>query len=96
MLVVDNQDYIKRKGENMNNNVSRTIEKWDGSKWTFNSINRDAGLVYEYLSNDLIAKKINKCTYIKSIRRYQNYDGTATITVLYNNNCRALYVIADH
>lgn len=80
----------------MQNNVSRTIEKWDGSKWTFNSINRDAGLVYEYLSNDLIAKKINKCSYITRITRRQNYNGTATITVNYSDNVRALYVIKDH
>lgn len=79
-----------------NSNVSRTIETKKGNKWFCGSTCRDAGLVYEFLANDLIAKKINKCSYIQSIRRRQNYDGTATITVIYSNNVRAIYVIADH
>ena len=80
----------------MGKSVSRTIETYDNGKWNFNTIIRDPATVYKMLTNELIAKKINKCTYIKSIRRRQNYDGTATITVLYTNNVRALYVIKDH
>lgn len=80
----------------INSNVSRTIETKKGDKWFYGSTCRDPETVYESLANDLIAKKINQCSYIKSIRRRQNYNGTATITVVYSNNVRALYVVADH
>lgn len=41
--------------------------------------------IYKSLANDLIEKKMNNCSYIKSITRVNNYNGTQTITVKYNN-----------
>lgn len=51
--------------------------------------------VYRYLANDLIAKKLNQCTYIRSIKRRNNYDGTQTVTVTYDNDVRAIYTVED-
>lgn len=51
--------------------------------------------VYKQLSHDLIAKKINCCTYIKSIKRVNNYDGTINVTVMYSNNVRRIYTVED-
>lgn len=45
----------------------------------------DERQVYQSLANDLIGKKLNNCLYIQSITRVNNYDGTQTITVKYNN-----------
>lgn len=56
----------------------------------------DAAQVYERLALDLVAKKVNACSYIKSIKRRPNYNGTCEITVTYDNRTRALYTIADH
>lgn len=49
--------------------------------------------VYRHLANDLIAKKLNECRWIRSIRRRNNYDGTQTIVVSYDNDVRAIYTI---
>ncbi len=49
--------------------------------------------IYKSLAHDLTAKKLHKCTYIKSIADRCNYDGTRTITVTYDNNCRRIYIV---
>lgn len=78
----------------MNNNIIKRIaQKKTGKTWVDTYIDNDATSVYKSLSHDLIAKKINACTYIKSIKRTQNYDGTNTIIVLYDNNVRSVYTI---
>lgn len=56
----------------------------------------DEKQVYEDLAHELIAKKINQCTYIRSIKRHNNYDGTENITVSYDNNVRRIYTIKCH
>ena len=43
--------------------------------------------VWESLSHELIAKKVNQCRYISRIVRRSNYDGTQTITVYYAKDC---------
>ena len=78
----------------MNNNIIKRIaQKKTGKTWADTYIDNDAASVYKSLSHDLIAKKLNACTYIKSIKRVQNYDGTNTIIVLYDNNTRSVYTI---
>lgn len=52
--------------------------------------------VWEDLAKDLIAKKLEACRYISSIKRKQNYDGTNTIIVNYAADCgggRRVYTI---
>ena len=51
--------------------------------------------VYQRLSTDLIAKKINKCTYITRITRSNLYNGFVRIYVYYNNGVYACYTIAE-
>jgi len=51
--------------------------------------------IYKQLARDLIAKKINECTYIRLIKRKQNYDGTITITIYYDNDVKRTYTIAE-
>ena len=52
--------------------------------------------IYMRLCNALIAKKLNECRYIKSIKRRNNYDGTQEITVTYDNAVRNIYTIPTH
>ena len=51
--------------------------------------------VYQRLSEDLIAKKINCCTYITRISRTNLYNGYAQITVNYDNNVKVIYTIKN-
>jgi hypothetical protein len=53
----------------------------------------DEATVYARLSEDLIAKKINKCLYIKSIKRVNNYDGTQNITAVYDHGVKVVYTV---
>ena len=73
-----------------------TIEKKQGKKWivTYQAEDNSAYL-YRRLSHDLIAKKINNCGYIKSIRRHPLYNGFTNIIVTYDNDVRATYTIED-
>jgi hypothetical protein len=66
-----------------------------GKKWIPENEITEETLVYKYLSNDLIAKKLNQCSYIKTIKRTPNYDGTQTIVVTYNNDCRSIYTVKN-
>lgn len=49
--------------------------------------------VYKSLLHDLIAKKFNGCTYITRIVKRNNYDGTITVTVTYDNGVRNIYTV---
>ncbi len=49
--------------------------------------------IYMRLCSELVAKKVNNCRYIKSIKRRNNYDGTQEITVTYDNEVRYIYTI---
>lgn len=50
-------------------------------------------IVYEWLARDLVHKKLQGCTYIKSITCSNNYDGTQDISVRYHNLTRRLYTV---
>lgn len=80
----------------MNKNIYRIAEKKENNTWikcyeTFNETE-----IYQSLCRDLIAKKINQCSYIRSIKRVQNYDGTITIIVSYDNKTRSVYRIKEY
>jgi len=70
--------------------------KLSDGKWHDNCVFTDEAEIYRRLSENLIAKKINKCLYIKSISRRQNYDGTHDITVTFVNGVRHIYTIPTH
>lgn len=76
-------------------NVKRIMEKKTGKGYETTYETSIPELVYESLAKDLISKKICACTWIKSIKRIQNYNGTITIIVNYNNNTRSVYTIND-
>ena len=71
--------------------------------WILDHINSDKAMVLENLACDLIAKKINECRYISTIKRRNCYDGTQEITVVYtdadytgNKKCRSRYIIPNN
>lgn len=78
-----------------NNKIYRIAQKKEDNNWincyeTYNETE-----IYKSLCNDLIAKKVNACRYIRSIKRTQNYDGTITITVSYDNKTRSVYRVKE-
>lgn len=75
--------------------IKKIIEIKEGKKWIISSTVTDPEDVYTSLSHDLIAKKINSCLYIKTIRRVPNYNGSQNIIVTYDNNVRATYTVAN-
>ena len=75
--------------------VSRTAEKKRGKKWIETFKQTDPNKVHKELMHDLINKKLCNASYIKSIKRTSNYDGTQTIIVTYDNECRSIYVVEN-
>ena len=51
--------------------------------------------IYTRLTNTLIAKKINCCKWVRSIKRENLYNGYQKITVLQNNGIKEIYIIKD-
>ncbi len=80
----------------MNNKVNMTIEVKNGKTYEVTRVVEDRVEIYESLARDLISKKINACTYIKSIKRVQLYNGFEKITVNYDNNVRRIYTIVSY
>ena len=75
--------------------IKKVVEVKNGKKWEVSTVITDELFIYESLSTDLINKKLNNCSYIKTIKRVPNYDGTQSITVVYNNDCRAIYTVKN-
>lgn len=76
-------------------NIEKVVEVKNAGKWIMSHIVTDELEIYKSLSADLIAKKLNNCSYIKTVKRVCNYDGTQNITVTYNNDCRAIYTVKN-
>lgn len=72
------------------------IEVKANGKWTESNVVNDVTEVYRRLSNDLINKKLNGATYIRSIRRTPLYNGFQKIVVFYDNNVRSTYIVENH
>ena len=51
--------------------------------------------VYQQLTATLIAKKINNCNYIKSIKRENLYNGYQKITVLETDDVKKEFIVKD-
>lgn len=75
----------------------RTYEVKEGRNWIECFSTEDPAEVYKFLAEELIAKKINACTYIRSIKRQNLYNGHQRITVTYSADCagRAVYIIPN-
>lgn len=78
-----------------NYEVKRVTEVKNGSKWEESYTTFDELEIYKSLSRDLTAKKICQASYIKSIKRVNMYDGSAKITVTYDNGCRNIYTVEN-
>ncbi len=70
-------------------------KKDNNNKWIATFTENNETNVYKSLSADIVAKKINKCQYIKSIKRVQRYTH-CEITVLYDNNTKSVYFLPAH
>lgn len=75
--------------------VYRKAQKRDGNRWIDTYLDTDNVNVWRALSSDMVQKKINKCTYIMSIKRKQCYTHTE-ICVTYDNNNRSIYYLPAH
>lgn len=77
------------------NEDKKTVELKQGKKWIEEYTTTNDIEIYQSLSDDLIAKKINQCSYIKSIKRTPLYNGYQKILVIYDNDCRAIYIVKN-
>ena len=75
--------------------INKKVEVKENNKYTESFTTYDQLEVYRSLSQDLISKKLCNCSYIKSIRRVNNYNGTVKIIVTYDNECRSTYTIEE-
>lgn len=73
--------------------MRRLVETKRNGKWEVSLTVTDKNEIWEGLAKDLIAKKIHKATWIKSVQDKPNYDGTRNITVTYDNNVRSIYTV---
>ena len=53
----------------------------------------DAYIIYKDLAQELISKKINSCTWIKTIKRRQLYNGFIEIAVTYDHGGKRVYTV---
>ena len=72
-----------------------TVYIKDGKNYIETYTTTDLETIYRRLANTLIAKKINCCKYVQSIKRVNLYNGFQKITVFENNGCKEEYIIED-
>ena len=76
--------------------VNYVYQEKNGKMYSTTFACTDEKQVYEDLLHELISKKINACTWIKSIKRRNLYNGFQEITVSYDHGGRRIYQITDH
>lgn len=72
-----------------------TVYIRENNKYIETYATTDPETIYRRLTNTLIAKKINCCKWVRSIKRVNLYNGYQQITVLENNGCKEEYIIQD-
>ena len=77
--------------------TTRTFEVKQGREWVVQFTNTDPVEVFKWLTDELISKKLNQCSYIRSIKRENLYNGYQRITVTYSaeHGGRSVYVIPN-
>ena len=80
----------------MENAVKCTYEKKTSNGYVAVWVTTDEKQVYSDLAHELISKKINACSYIRSIKRTPLYYGAQKITVTYDHGGRRIYIVSDH
>ena len=73
--------------------IKREAFKKEGRKWISTFVETNPGAVYESLASDLANKFLCKCSYIKRVKRVNNYDGTINISVYYVDDVKAVYTV---
>ena len=79
--------------ENTAGTVSVTFQEKQGRSYVprYTSTNREH--VYTKLAHEIVSKTLEKCSWIRSIKRRQLYNGFIEITVSYDNGFRSVYTI---
>ena len=72
-----------------------TVYIKNGKKYIETYSSTDPETIYKRLTSCLIAKKINCCKWIKSIRRANLYNGYQKITVSQDNGVKEEYIIKN-
>jgi hypothetical protein len=72
-----------------------TVYTKDGKTYRESYTIDDKFTVYQRLTEDLIAKKINACTYIRSIKKMNLYNGFQRITVYMDNGIKIEYIVKN-
>lgn len=72
-----------------------TVYIKDGKKYIETYSSTDPETIYRRLTNSLIAKKINCCKWVKSIKRENLYNGYQKITVFEDNGVKEEYIIKE-
>ena len=72
-----------------------TVYIKDGKNYVETYTTTDPANIYQRLTNTLIAKKINCCKWVRSIKRVNLYNGYQKITVLQDNGVKEEYTIKD-
>ena len=72
--------------------TKRTIEVKRGNKYETTFVQENETEALHSLASDLAAKYIGKASYVKRITRRNNYGGTQTYVVTYDNDSRATYI----
>ena len=72
-----------------------TVYIKDGKNYVETYSSTDTETIYRRLTNSLIAKKINCCKWVRSIKRVNLYNGYQKITVLQDNGVKDEYIIKD-
>ena len=82
----------------MNNPVGVRYEYQEKHCKTYNTafVNVNESQVYTELANELIAKKLNECLWIRSIKRKQLYNGFIEIVITYDHGGRRVYTVRSH
>ena len=73
--------------------TSRTMYAKNGRNWELLSYDNTAETVHKELLDNIVAKKMHGCSYIRSIKETCNYDGTRTFTVYFSNDVKAVYIV---
>lgn len=80
----------------MTKEISRTTEVKKAGKYVAEYTTTNEKEIYEELALAMISKKINNCSWIKSIKRTPLYNGTQKVTITFDNDCRNIYIVSDH
>ena len=78
-----------------NDKIIKIVEVKENNKWVQTYSTEDIATVYQDLSESLIAKKLNCCTYIRSIKRINLYNGFQKITVYHTNDVKVTFIVED-